>query len=177
MTNLIFLPIKLDIDNLNLNIEAETEKTFGGLWNTKFVPIDHPYLISVIDQLPFSQITLIKYNTQAADVPPHVDVTYKYLKFSGEYKNIRSNEPAGYRILLSGSPTRLEVFDGKEWKIARLPSCPFAYIINSTETKHRIIGETGRKTLYIRGFLNQEKHQTLIKKNLEQFKEYSIYSQ
>lgn len=177
MTNLIFLPIKLDIGNLDLKIEAEAEKTFGGLWNTKFMPIDHPDLIRITDQLPFSLITLIKYNTQAVDIPPHVDVTYKYLKVSGEYKNIRSNEPAGYRILLSGSPTKLEVFDGKQWKTARLPSCPFAYIINSTETKHRIIGETGRKTLYIRGFLDKEKHQALINKNLDEFKEYAIYSQ
>lgn len=177
MTNLIFLPIKIDIGNLDLKIEAEAEKTFGGLWNTKFVPIDHPDLIRIIDQLPFSEITLIKYNTQAVDIPPHIDVQHKYVKISGEYRNIRSNEPAGYRILLSGSPTKLEVFDGRQWKTARLPSCPFAYIINSTETTHRIIGETGRKTLYIRGFLDKEKHQALINKNLDEFKEYAIYSQ
>ena len=177
MTNLIFLPIKINIDNLDLNIETEEEKTFGGLWNTKFVSTNHPKLAGIVNQLPFYEITLIKYNTQAVDIPPHVDIQHKYVKISGEYRNIRSNEPSGYRILLSGSPTKLEVFDGKEWKIARLPSCPFAYIINSTETKHRIIGETGRKTLYIRGFLDQEKHQTLIHKNLEEFKDYAIYSQ
>ena len=62
MTNLIFLPIKLNIDNLDLNIETEEEKTFGGLWNTKFVSADHPNLEGIVKQLPFYKITLIKYN-------------------------------------------------------------------------------------------------------------------
>jgi len=177
MKKLIFLPIDLEIINTSYSIESQIEKTFGGLWNTKFVSPDEPQLANIIKQLPYQKISLIKYNSQATDIPPHVDVQPNYVKMLNEYDHIISNEPAGYRILLLGSIDKLEVFDGNEWITTRLPTCPFAYVINSTETKHRIIGETGRKTLYFRGFLDSKKHRELIEKNLQRFNEYAIYTQ
>lgn len=177
MKKLIFLPIELDIRTTEYHIETKEKKTFNGLWNTKFISSTHPELSTIINQLPFSMITMVKYNTQTSDIPPHIDVQKKYIRVSGEYEDIRSNEPAGYRILLCGSPTKLEVFDGKEWIVSKLPLCPFGYVINSTDTKHRIIGETGRNILYFRGFLDRDKHIRLINKNLEKYREYAIYSQ
>lgn len=177
MKKLIFLPIDLEIINTDYSIESRIEKTFGGLWDTKFVSPNNPQLTDIIKQLPYQRISLIKYNSQATDIPPHIDVQPSYIKIPNEYEHIISNEPAGYRILLSGKIDKLEVFDGKIWRTAQLPVCPFAYVINSTETKHRVIGETGRKTLYFRGFLDPKKHRELINKNLERFKEYAIYAQ
>lgn len=177
MKDLIFLPIELKIDKTVFDISNPLHKTFQGLWNTKLVNNKDPEIKNIVDQLPYSEITLIKYNTQTKDVPPHVDVQPEYVKNQDEYQHIKKNEPAGYRIVLSGNTDKLEVFDGKQWRIAYLPSCPFAYVLNSTDVKHRVIGETGRTTLYFRGFLDIEKHQTLIKKNLKKYSSYAIYHQ
>lgn len=177
MQDLIFLPIHIAIDKTAFDIARPVHQTFQGLWNTQLVAESDPEISSIVEQLPYSKITLIKYNTQAADVPPHVDVRPEYVKNQEEYKHISSNEPAGYRIVLGGRTDTLEIFDGSQWRIAYLPSCPFAYVLNSTDVKHRVIGETGRNTLYFRGFLDIEKHQTLIKNNLEKYRDYAIYRQ
>jgi len=177
MKDLIFLPIEIKIDKTVFDIDSPLHKTFQGLWETQIIQPDNLEIKNILDQLPFETVSLIKYNTQATDIPPHVDVQPNYVKNSNEYDHIKENEPAGYRIVLSGSPDKLEVFNGKEWKTAFLPSCPFAYVLNSTDVKHRVIGETGRKTLYFRGFLNIEKHRELIRINLKKYSDYAIYCQ
>lgn len=175
MKKLIFLPIELTITKTFLNVDSPLYDTFDGLWNTRSVEADHPEIKYLIDQLPFSNLSLIKYNTQATDVPPHVDVQLGYVKDIEEYKNIIKNEPAGYRILLVGKEDALEVHDGKDWVRARLPACPFAYVLNSTTAYHRVINQTGRKTLYFRGFLDKERHHNMISENFEKYKDYAIF--
>lgn len=175
MKDLIFLPIEITIDKTTFDIEGPSHKTFGGLWDTKLVDESDPEIVNIVEQLPYSKITWFKYNIQAKDVPPHVDVQYNFTRDRNEYQHIKENEPAGYRVVLSGSTDKLEIFDGKKWHIARLPACPFAYVINSTISLHRVIGEIGRRTLYFRGFLDEEKHQKIISKNLEKYQEYAIF--
>jgi hypothetical protein len=177
MKNLVFLPIELEINKTSFDINNPLHKTFRGLWDTKLVNEKDPEIKTIIDQLPYSKITLIKYNTQAMDVPPHVDVQCNFVKDQEEYRHIKENEPAGYRVVLEGSADKLEVFDGRQWRVARLPSCPFAYVLNSTISLHRVVGEVGRKTLYFRGFLNPTAHQSLIEKNLEKYRDYAIFRQ
>ena len=177
MKDLIFLPIDIEIEKTVFDIDSPLHKTFQGLWDTQLIDPDNPEIKNILNQLPFKTISLIKYNTQATDIPPHVDVQPNYVKTYDEYYHIKENEPAGYRIVLSGSTDKLEVFDGKEWRIAYLPSCPFAYVLNSTDVKHRVIGETGRKTLYFRGYLDTERHEELIRKNLKKYSDYAIYNQ
>lgn len=173
--NLIFLPIELEIDRTAFDIPVSSYKSFQGLWDTQLIEPSSPEIKPILDQLAFRSISLIKYNTQAVDIPPHVDVQPEYVNDQKEYQHIKENEPAGYRIVLSGSADKLEVFNGKDWKLAYLPSCPFAYVINSTAVKHRIIGESGRRTLYFRGLLDTRKHQCLIQKNLEKYSDYALY--
>lgn len=180
MTDLIFLPIELSIDQTVFDFEIQSLPTFNGLWETKFLTdsdLSRPEIKNLCDQLPFKKITLIKYNRQSKDVPPHVDVQPFYVREKNEYEHIRSNEPAGYRIVLLGSADKLEVFDGKNWKTALLPKVPFAYVLNSTVTKHRVIGETGRMSMYFRGFLDQDKHRKIIDINLKKYQDYAIYAQ
>lgn len=177
MKDLIFLPIEIKIDKTAFDISNPVHKTFQGLWDTRLVEDSDPEIKNIVDQLPYSKITLIKYNTQAMDVPPHVDVQPNFLSDQEEYRHIKENEPSGYRIVLAGSIDKLEVFDGRQWRVAKLPSCPFAYVLNSTISLHRVVGEIGRKTLYFRGFLDKTKHRDLISKNLEKYKEYAIFRQ
>jgi hypothetical protein len=172
---LIFLPIEIEINKTIFDVLGPVYKSFQGLWDTQLIEADSAEIKPIIDQLAFSSISLIKYNMQVVDIPPHIDVQPDYVNSNKEYQHIRENEPAGYRIVLSGSIDKLEVFDGRDWKIAYLPSCPFAYVLNSTIVKHRVIGESGRRTLYFRGLLDVEKHRALLQKNLEKYKDYAIY--
>lgn len=180
MKNLLFLPIEITISETVFTVNKISQPTFKGLWQTKELneeEIISSGINSITDQLPYEKITLAKYNTQPENIPAHVDVQSTWTRTLEEYEHIRSNEPAGYRVVLIGGQNSLEVFDGKEWRTAKLPQTPFAYVLNSTSCSHRVINDPGRQTLYFRGFLDQEKHQRLIEKNLKKFKEFAIYSQ
>jgi hypothetical protein len=177
---LIFLPIEIEISQTEFIIDRESRPTFGGMWNTKVLTeddFDQLEIKKIVEQLPFEKITLGKYNIQMSDIVPHVDVQYSYVRDCVEFDHISENEPAGYRVLLEGKTDALEVFDGKQWRIAKLPSAPFVYLLNSTETKHRVLENSGRRSMYFRGFLDKKKHQETIKKNLEKFSDYAIYNQ
>lgn len=180
MNNLLFLPIEITITETSFIIEKECVPTFKGLWQTKELTesdIATSGIGDITKQLPYKKITLAKYNVQPSSIPAHVDVQPAWTKTPEEYAHIKSNEPAGYRVLLIGNNDSLEVFDGVSWQTARLPQVPFAYVLDSTTCKHRVKNESGRQTLYFRGFLNEAEHANLIKKNLEKYKEYAIYAQ
>lgn len=180
MKNLIFLPIEIDIASINFSIDKPSKPTFQGLWQTKELS-ENEILDSEIkfitDQLPYERITLGKYNTQSSIVPPHIDVQPSWTTTLEEYEHIKNNEPAGYRVVLIGERDSLEVFDNLEWRKAVLPKVPFAYVLNSTQYKHKVREETGRQTLYFRGFLDETKHKKLINQNLEKYREYAIFAQ
>jgi hypothetical protein len=180
MNNLLFLPIEITITETSFIVGKECVATFNGLWQTKELSaqdIETSGISNITNQLPYEKITLAKYNVQPSSIPAHVDVQPTWTKTQEEYNHIKSNEPAGYRVVLVGSNDSLEVFDGVNWQTAKLPKVPFAYVLNSTEYKHRIKNESGRQTLYFRGFLNETEHAALINKNLEKYKEYAIYAQ
>lgn len=180
MKQLLFLPIEIEISDTLFSVDKETRPTFGGLWQTKELTeeeICSTGIDTITNQLPYEKITLAKYNTQVSSIPAHVDVQPSWTSTPEEYLHIKKNEPAGYRVVLIGKADSLEVFDGIEWKKAILPRVPFAYVLNSTDYKHRVTEENGRQTLYFRGFLDQVKHQQIIEENLEKYREYAVFSQ
>ena len=79
--------------------------------------------------------------------------------------------------MLIGQSDSLEVFDDRKWQKARLPRVPFAYVINSTRSMHKVSIEAGRQTLYFRGILDENKHSELLKTNLNNYRDYAIFSQ
>ena len=188
MKNLLYLPIKIDIPNVDYNISDDNfnlkKYDYFETWSAKqFRDINeannHEGFKIILNQLPFKEITLFKQNTQLKDVMAHVDVNINYHSkgyiTNEEHDNILKNEPAGNRIVLKGKKDVLEIFDGKDWKKVTLPEVPFAYIINSTKFKHRVVGDTGRKTLYIRGSLDENLHKQLIEKNLKEYHSYALF--
>ena len=180
MNDLIFLPIEIDIISTTFSINRPTKSTFQGLWETKELnewELHKSEIGYIADQLPFKKITLVKYNTQSSIIPPHIDVQPKWTTTVEEYHHIKKNEPAGYRVVLIGQNDSLEVFDDRKWQKARLPRVPFAYVINSTRSMHKVSIEAGRQTLYFRGFLDENKHKELIKTNLKNYGDYAIFSQ
>lgn len=130
----------------------------------------------ILDQLPISKVTNIYYKEQKESVSPHYDV-YPNMKFEeGEYANILDNEPSGYRLVLEGSTDVLYVKSQGTFKLAELPSVPCCYLLNTTAGLHMLKDDPGRKIIYIRGFIDTARHQTLIEKSLNRYKNLSIIS-
>jgi len=108
-------------------------------------------------------------------VSPHYDV-YPDMKFDeGEYANILNNEPAGYRLVIEGSTDTLHVKSGNTFELAQLPSVPGCYLLNSTAGLHMVKDDPGRKIIYVRGFINPDKHSALIDKSLKLYKDFALY--
>ncbi len=178
---LLFLPIDLKIPVLNFkqnNISSRLT-AYNPYWNSATISqedIEQNNLTEILDQLPFSKITTITHKFQEREVHSHIDV-YPSMTFEeGEYRHILDNEPAGYRILLQGQADRLEIFNGIEWITANIPMIPGCYLLNSTIAKHRVKEDANRELIYIRGFLDKDKHLKLIERSYSKYKDYAIQS-
>jgi hypothetical protein len=98
------------------------------------------------------------------------------MKFDeNEFEHIRSNEPCGYRIVINGVLEKLHVKTNDNWVVAKLPYTPICYLINSTTLYHKVDDDPTRETIYVRGWIDREKHNNLIDTSLKKFKEYAIY--
>jgi hypothetical protein len=184
--NLLFLPIDIEIPKIDISKIQSTINVINGLtyiktaqhqeyWDTSRITeaVDDT-LKSVLDQLPINKVTNVYYKEQRQAVSPHYDV-YANMKFEeGEYANIVDNEPAGYRLVLEGSTDVLYVKSGGTFKLAQMPSVPGCYLLNSTAGFYKVEDDPGRKIIYIRGFIDKSRHQTLIEKSLKRYKNLSI---
>lgn len=178
--NCVFLPIDIDLKNFKFDQLDSSYRMTGWqpYWQTSMVTEDTlkmNNLDKILDQLPFNKITRISYKIQKSKVLGHTDVHSNMNLEEGEWDHIIKNEPAGYRIVISGKTDRLKVLKGKEWVDAQLPEVPCCYLINSTTVRHMVLEDEHRELIYLRGFLNQEKHRQLIEKSLIKYKEYAVF--
>ena len=176
--NILFLPIDIEIPKINaIHLPPTSVKgKYQPFWNTVSIKesVDKN-LEFVLSQLPFDKITNIYYKEQIGTVSPHYDV-YPDMKFDeGEYANILNNEPAGYRLVIEGSTDTLHVKSGNTFELAQLPSVPGCYLLNSTAGLHMVKDDPGRKIIYVRGFINPDKHSALIDKSLKLYKDFALY--
>jgi len=177
--NILFLPIDIEIPKINIsNIQSTIleKHNYQKYWNTTRIDetVDEN-LKFILDQLPIDKVTNIYYKEQNGLVMPHYDV-YTDMQFQeGEYKNILDNEPAGYRLVLEGSTDTLYVKSGNTFTLAQLPSVPGCYLLNSTAGLHMVKDDPGRKIIYVRGFINPNKHNALIDKSLKLYKDFALY--
>ena len=184
--NILFLPIdieipKIDISKIQSTINIINSQTYvenamyQPHWNTSGITetVDDT-LKFILDQLPIKKVTNIYYKEQKEPTPQHIDVYPNNKLQEGEYANIVNNEPAGYRLVLEGSTDVLYVKSQGTFKLAELPSVPCCYLINSTAVLHKVSDDPGRKIIYIKGFIDKARHQTLIEKSLNRYKNLSI---
>lgn len=176
---LLFLPIDLDLSSLPAyKKQAGKQMTaYNPYWSTTDITesalADNDFQ-KILNQLPFEKVTVLTHKTQERAVGSHIDV-YPEMSFQpNEYNHICENEPAGYRILLNGHLDRLQVFNGKEWVTAHVPSSPGCYILNSTRALHKVAADPGRELIYVRGFLNPDKHKELLDRSYAKYKDYAI---
>lgn len=132
-------------------------------------------LKNIVEQLPLTGFSNVRLTIQNQPVDTHLDIYEKHGLDKELYEHFVSNEPCGYRFLLSGSTDALEVFDGRKWRTARLPASPGCYLINTTRALHRVKEDKDRLTLYVRGTVDVDRHKALIEKNLEKYSDYAIF--
>jgi hypothetical protein len=172
---ILYLPIDINLSNMiipEVDFKNLVDGKYQPYWNT--FKITDKNLKYIFDQLPFEKITNVYFKEQQSIVKPHVDV-YPDMTFEvGEYENILENEPAGYRIVLSGGTNKLFVKNGDEFKPAFLPTVPGCYLLNSTKGIHMVADDPGRKIIYVRGLIDPEKHRTLIDRSFNLYKDLAI---
>ena len=171
-----------------------------GTWNS-FARKTYPDLIKWIDDYyPFETILDARLERAKGPVLPHTDgasVGYvgRMMDSSGAYIDVPSyvdnpqavldhqleNEPIGYRFIVHGSRDTLYMCkdeQGKNKVYCDIPKNTDAYVINHCTQLHgmdpkpdiddeRIVG-------FIIGTVNTEKHNILLKKSANKYKEYII---
>ena len=175
---ILFLPIDIEIPIIEISKITSSilkDGKYQPYWKSiDITDLNLPELNSVLDQLPFKKITNIYFKEQTKLAKPHYDV-YPDMHFEeNEYENILSNEPAGYRLVLIGKADKIYVKSQGRFKSAIVPTRPGCYVLNSTQALHMVNFDEGRKIIYIRGFLDSDKHQKLIEKSLVRYKDLAI---
>lgn len=188
MNKILFLPIDIDLPDLNFPILKDTKSNLPGssFWTYENLAdnnkirndIDESKIPfkNVIEQLPLIDIHIARLSIQDKIVTPHIDINLLTHKIDKEsYDNIKKNEPCGYRLVIDGSPTALKLISNGKVISTYLPKIPMVYVISSTAVPHFIDNDIGRKTLYVRGTINEVKHQILINTSLEKYRKFCVY--
>ena len=176
MNNLLFVPLDIQVTEISFEL-GERQIYHQNFWETKTVlgkENNYQQYRSLLDQIPIVNITTFTHKFQQMIVKPHYDY-YHNGNVSDEYNHIVENEPSGYHVVLNGKCDSLEVFDGKEWITPILPQVPIAYVLSLTSCLHRVKEDHIRETLYIKGFLDVEKHQQLIERSIKRYGDLAIY--
>lgn len=177
---ILFLPIDVEVPTFNLNFhsnEIRTGKYNQKYWNTTSIINEYksiPELMFVLDQLPFIDITTIYFKKQQVKALPHIDVVSDMVLKKNEYQHYLENEPIGYRIVLQGSVDKISVKRNGVFEKTTLPKVPSCYVINSTSAWHTVEDDIDRRIIYIRGFVDKDKHQKLIEKSLSSYKNFAL---
>ena len=175
MKQLLFLPVDLDIILLN-NIRQKNPRylpNWNPFWNVSEIEITSD-IQNFCKQLPINEISLIYYKIQEKVVNVHKDTNKKNCD-PILYQNLYDNEPAGFHIILSGKKDALSVFNGTTFVRTNMPETTNSYIMGITNTLHKVDDDPGRLTIFIRGFIDAEKHKIFVSKNLEKYSNYAIY--
>ena len=181
MNNIYFLPIDIDLSGLDFTQLDNSKKSgsWQGWWDASFISdetIQETKFDRILSQLPHTNVTRLFHKIQSKAIDSHIDVQPGMSYEGDEYNYLKTIEPGGYRLVLKGSTDALWVNNNKEWVQARLPSVPCCYVINATAGYHKIEHDLNRETIYIRGYVDETKHQELIERSLKKYRDYALRS-
>jgi hypothetical protein len=137
----------------------------------------HHYLINYIEQhLPFDYLVNIKIHRPARQGQTHIDFGSPRRNLE-LYQNNNSLEPCGYRMVIAGRRNEhLYVEKNKEVIYPYLPDTTDWYIIGSTNVPHGLNGiDTDRFILFCHGYINKEKHHSILSRSIDKYKDYAIW--
>lgn len=160
----------------------------------------HIELMNYIDEhFPFEGIVLCKLVRANRDVSPHVDDNY--IDFKGPSKDYNTitrefrdhqlqTEPCGYRMTISGDRGSLYLTDGEPsvvdgkleyGKITQhidtyIPESTDCFALKSYGSMHGVRktpDDDNRLLLFVVGWLNQDKHHSLIERSMGVYSKYA----
>lgn len=192
MQDILWCPIdipKFPIQDFKPAITTSWEKwSFRKLTNPKASAYDiselsmdtistYPEFSDWIDNFPYKTIRNIKFNIQNSSVHVHTDFT-KPEENLELYRNNVENEPCGYRVLLSGKRfASMFVMDGDTKIYTVMPYETDVYILGHTSTYHGVDEEPGRETLFLHIEIDPIKHEELVMRSYDKYKDYAILKQ
>jgi hypothetical protein len=182
MKNILFLPIDIDLSELDFTQLDNSKKSgsWQGWWDASFISdetIQQTKFDRILNQLPHTTRTRLFHKIQSRAVDSHIDVQPEMIYEGNEYEYLKTIEPGGYRLVLKGNIDSLWVNDNKKWIQTRLPSVPCCYVINATAGYHKLNHDLNRETIYIRGYIDEDRHRELITRSLAKYQDYAVYFQ
>ena len=130
-------------------------------------------LCNYISLLPFTKLSNVKINIQREVAPPHIDFMAPN-EGKELYQNNLKNEPSGYRIVVRGKNDVLKLHYENKEKICYMPADTDCYVTNHTSGWHSVGEDKDRITIYISGFIDKDKHITLLNKSKQKYSEYIV---
>ena len=127
-----------------------------------------PSIANCIRQLPFKQLTVSGMLYQMGEIPPHQDA----------YDIHDPSEPRRYTIYLTDPRYNTFYFSkaesGEDKIYPNLVTPCFAF--NNTDVWHGAVATTRPKIiLTTAGILDHDRHEALLKKSLDKYKDYALY--
>ena len=197
ITNLLWCPIalpKFPVDNFLREVEPlvvsqikskkMAERRWAKCWNT--AEISHEFLQTLREKyveldswfnlLPCTSILKLKLNVQIGPVVAHVDIEPTKWLEEEEFSKWISQEPTGYRVLISGQRTNTlftVLNDKKIYPI--IPEDTDTYVFHSSSFLHGVEDDPGRKLVYLNLEIDESKHQKLLEDSLNKYRDYAIF--
>lgn len=180
-----FIPI--DVPHLSIDIDTIHFNSSYNWWKfTKLIKSENKYAIGewiesndsvykkikqyIITYIPIDHFVNVKINYQLSAVDNHIDFVNPELN-PQLYKYNKDTEPCGYRILLSGSRHALRINN----KQSSLPKDTNVYCIRQTETLHSVDDDNNRVSIFIQGWVNKDRHYTLLENSYKKYKDQIIW--
>lgn len=193
ITNLLWCPIalpKFPVDNFLQEIEplVVPQTKWADSWDA--ADISHELLQALrkkyaeLDDwfglLPCKSIHKIKLNVQnAGPVELHLDIDPKkwiepeHLEMFNKWL---LQEPAGYRVLISGTRTNTLFTILNNKKIyPTMPTDTDTYVFHSSSFLHGVKDDPGRKLVYLNLQIDESKHKKLLEDSLNKYRDYAIW--
>jgi len=158
------------------NFTEKRETPYDTSQWTEYARNKYPKFIEWFECLPYKSIRNVKFNYQIDIVKPHIDFTKPELK-PYLYQNNVDNEPCGYRILISGKRTGAVYVVDNGIKIpCVMPNDTDVYVLGHTSTLHGVEEDIDRQTMFIHIEIDKDRHQEILKRSVEKYKQYAIWS-
>ena len=198
--NILFVPLYLDLDLAELLGEipdvskpTHVSPSYSPFWTYEQL-LDNPdpwkpgnvwrqdldifqiKLKKLVEHLPFTSLNNVRFTIQNSIVSPHLDVNLRDCP-AKKFIYYRNIEPCGYRFILKGSKAALKIHTQDRIIKVDMPCVPGGYLINSTSCYHSVEVDEQRLTLYCRGDLDIQKHNTLIKQSILKYPDKIVYQE
>jgi hypothetical protein len=149
-------------------------------WKSEFTQ-GFPEIVAHIEQLPFKKLAYVSLTQNFSAIPPHRDITPKFKMHENDFslavEMFERNEPALYRIVYYGDSSNYFFVGSPENRVyTRLPASTGTFAMGGVNAYHGTEMSPQPKILaFVTGLLDEEKHQDLVARSYEKYKEYAIF--